>query len=97
MDTYTPYVYTALWLILSIYMFYIALKNSKFFFVLSGFFLFLSGWYLADELLTDINLFEGTYVWIYRSVAIVVLIACAFAYLKYRKSVANQENNTQDE
>ncbi len=96
MDAFTPYVYTALWLILAIYMFYLAIKNSKFFFVLSGFFLFLSGWYLSDELLTDINLFEGIYVWIYRGVAIIVLIACAFAYLKYRKSATNHEDYSQD-
>lgn len=86
MDAYTGYVYTALWLILAIYMFYLAFKESKFFFVLSAFFAFLCGWYLANELLTDINLFEGYYSLIYRGVALIVLIVCVIAYLKRRKN-----------
>lgn len=91
MDAYTGYVYAGMWLVLAIYLFYTAIKNSKFFFVLSGFFLFLSGWYLADELL-PVNLFEGVYSYIYRGVAIVVLIACAIAYMRYRKSTKNDDN-----
>ncbi len=85
MDAFTGYVYTALWLILAIYMFITALKNSKFFFLLSGFFLFLSCWQLADELLS-VNLFEGVYSLIYRGVAVVVLVVCIVAYLRHKKS-----------
>ncbi len=90
MDAYTGYVYAAMWLVIAIYLFYTALKNSKFFFVLSGFFLFLGGWYLADELLA-VDLFAGVYSYIYRGVAIVVLIACAIAYMRYRKSTKNDD------
>ncbi len=91
MDAYTGYVYAAMWLIIAIYLFYTAIKNNKFFFVLSGFFLFLSGWYLADELLA-VDLFSGVYSYIYRGVAIVVLIVCAVAYMKYRKAQRNDDN-----
>ncbi len=85
MDAYSGYVYTAMWLILAIYMFYQAVKNYKFFFVLSGFFLFMSGWYLANELLA-VDLFSGVYSWIFRGVAVVVLIACVIAYICHRKN-----------
>lgn len=86
MDAFTGYVYTAMWFILAVYMFYLAIKNSKFFFVLSAFFLFLSGWYLCDELLTNVDLFSGIYSWIYRGVALIVLIVCIIAYLRYKKN-----------
>lgn len=89
MDAYTGYIYTALWLILAIYMFYLAFKESKFFFVLSAFFAFLCGWYLTDELLTNVDMFSGVYSLIYRGVAVVVLIVCVIAYLKHRKNTAN--------
>ncbi|MBQ8860945.1 MAG: hypothetical protein IJ015_06400 [Ruminococcus sp.] len=86
MDAFSGYIYSALWLIIAVYLFYQAFKESKFLFFLSAFFLFLSGWYLADELLKTINLFEGVYSWIFRSVALVVLIICAIVYLRYRKN-----------
>lgn len=94
MDAYTGYVYTALWLILAVYMFYLAFKENKFFFVLSAFFAFLCGWYLADELLTTVDMFSGVYSLIYRGVALIVLIVCVIAYLKYRKI---RENTHHDE
>ena len=85
MDAFTGYVYTVMWFILAVYMFYLSFKHTKFFFVLSAFFLFLSGWYLCDELIVGVDLFSGVYSWIYRGVALVVLIICVIAYLKYKK------------
>lgn len=87
MDAFTGYVYTAMWFILAVYMFYLAFKHTKFFFVLSAFFLFLSGWYLCDELITGVDLFSGIYSWIYRGVALIVLILCVIAYLRYKKNL----------
>ncbi len=92
MDAYSGYIYSAVWLIIAIYLFVQAFKETKFLFFLSSFFLFLSGWYFANEILTSVNLFEGVYSWIFRGVAIVVLIVCAVAYLKYRKNRTNTDN-----
>ncbi len=92
MDAFTGYVYSAMWLVLGIYMFYLSFKHSKFFFVLSAFFLYSSVWYLCDELITGVDLFSGIYSWIYRGVSIVVLIACVIAYSKYRRSLSESEN-----
>lgn len=78
------YVYVALWYILAAYLFYIAVKESRFFFVLSGFFIFLGTWALVDVFI-ETDLMGGVYGWIYRGVAIVVLIVCAVWYYLSRK------------
>ena len=91
MEAYTGYIYAAMWLILAIYMFYLAFKHSKFLFVLSGFFLYSFVWQLTDKLI-ETNLFAPPYSFIYRGVAIVVLIVCIVAYSKARKARLNEEN-----
>ena len=98
MDNYTGYIYSAMWFIIAVYLFFFSFKQTKFFFFLSAFFLYMAGWYLTDTILTDVNLFEGTYVIIFRSVAGIVLVASAIAYIRYKKAIANimkenQENN----
>lgn len=98
MDNYTGYIYSAMWFIIAVYLFCQAFKQTKFFFFLSAFFLYMAGWYLTDTILTNVNLFEGTYVIIFRSVAGVVLVVSVIAYIRYRKTIAdimkeNQENN----
>lgn len=85
MDAYSGYIYAGLWLIIAIYLFVQAFKETKFLFFLSAFFLFMSGWYLADELLISINLFEGVYSLVFRGVNVLVLSVCAAAYIIKRK------------
>ena len=89
---FTGYVYAVTFLIIAVYLFIQAFKKHKILFMLSGYFLFMSGWYLANELLTTVNLFEGIYSWIFRGVALVVLIICAIVYVIYRR---NKQNETQ--
>ncbi len=79
------YIYVVLWYILAAYMFYVAVKESRFFFVIAGFFIFLGSWALADNLV-EADLMGGVYGWIYRGVAIVVLILCALRYYFYKKN-----------
>ena len=79
------YIYAAVWLILAVYLFFIALRESRFFFVLSGFFLFLAGWALANEFV-ELDLMSVLYGWIYRGVALAVLILCAVRYYFYKKN-----------
>ncbi len=93
MDAFSGYVYTALWFVVAIYMAYLAIKHSKFFFVLSGFFLFMSVWYLINELTPDIDMFAGTYQWIFRAVAMCILIVIIIAYIIYKKSVKNEDSS----
>ena len=79
------YIYAVMWLLIAAYLFYLAVKESKFFFILSGFFVFLAGWALANELLPDINLFSGVWGWIYRGVAAVLLLICIAKFLLGRR------------
>ncbi|MBR2715455.1 MAG: hypothetical protein IKB73_04520 [Ruminococcus sp.] len=91
MDAYTGYIYSAVWLIIAVYLFFTAIKHSRFFFFLSGFFLYLSGWYLLDEILTDVDMFSGVYNLIFRGVAVVVLIVCTVVYVRYKRDIAERD------
>ncbi len=91
MEAYTGYVYAGMWFILAVYMFYLAFKHSKFLFVLSGFFLYSGVWQLTDKLIKT-NLYEPPYSFIYRGVALVVLIACIIVYIRHKKSLPLKED-----
>lgn len=80
----SSYIYVVLWYILAAYLFYAALKDSRFFFVLSGFFVFLGTWALVD-IIIETDLMSGVYGWIYRGAAILVLILCAVKYYLTKK------------
>ena len=84
MGEITGYIYAAVWLLIAVYMIYLAIKENKFFIVLSLFFIFMSVWYFADELV-DVDLFSGIYSLIFRAVALLVFIICGIKYLKYKK------------
>jgi len=88
MDNFTGYIYSAMWFIIAVYLFYQAFKQTKFFFFLSAFFLYMAGWYLTDTILTNVNLFEGTYVVIFRCVAGFVLVISLIAYIRYKRAIS---------
>ena len=79
------FVYVALWYILAVYLIYVAIKESKFFFIPAAFFVFLGSWALAD-ILIETDLMHGAYGWIYRGVAILALIICAVWYYFRKKN-----------
>ena len=79
------YIYLVLWLALAGYSIYLGIKASPFFFVPAGFFLFSAGWTVANELIKNVNLFGGGYAWIYRGVAIAVLVICVIRFILYKK------------
>lgn len=96
MDAYSGYIYAVLWLIIAVYMFWQARKESKFLYVLSGFFLFLFGWYLTNELMPSVDLFSGTYSIIFRCIMVVMLIACIIVYIRYRKKNPSEGDSDSD-
>jgi len=81
------YIYSAVWLIVAIYMFYLAVKEHKFFITLGIYFVYMSGWYLANNLIPDVDLFSGIYSWIFRGVSAVVLAICAIVYFNYKRKM----------
>lgn len=81
----TGAIFAAMWFILAAYLFYLAVREDRFFFLIAPFFLFLGGWALAD-LLTETDLMAGAFLWIYRGVAAVMLIICGIKYYFMRRS-----------
>ena len=79
------YIYAVLWYILAAYLIYMAIKETRFFFVPAAFFVFLGTWALVD-LFIEPDLMSGVYGWIYRGVALVVLIICTVWYFLKKKS-----------
>ena len=79
------YIFAAAWFLLAGYLFYAGFKESKFFFFLSAFFVFLGIWALLDELL-EADLMDGAFGWIYRGVALVILIVTVVYYYRSKKN-----------
>ena len=75
------YVYAGVWLLIAVYLFYTAIRRDRtpILFILGGFMVFMSVWELADTI-SDLNLKAGTYGWIYRGVALVMLIICGVRF-----------------
>lgn len=97
MGGFMNYIYSALWFIIAIYLFYQGIKQTKALFMLSAFFLYMSVWYLIDAILPGIDMFNGVYGIIFRCVAGVVLIVCIIAYIRYRKAITAIMNEQKDE
>ena len=79
------YIYAVLWFVLAAYLIYIAIRETKFFFVPAAFFVFLGVWALVD-IFVEPNLMSGVYGWIYRGVSLLVLIICAVWYFFKKKN-----------
>jgi hypothetical protein len=81
----TGYIYTAVWLLLAAYMIYVTVKRYRtpIMFILSGFMVFLAVWEFVN-VLTPVDLKAGVYGWVYRGIALVVLVLCLIWYFVLR-------------
>ena len=81
----TGYIYIAVWLLLAAYMIYVTVKRYRtpIMFILSGFMVFLAVWELVN-VLTPVDLKAGVYGWVYRGIALVVLVLCLIWYFVLR-------------
>lgn len=80
-------VYLILWALLAAYCFYSAHKLSPILYILGSFFVFMFGWYLANDLL-PLNLFDGMYNIIFRCIAggfLVLFVGLYFWVKKHSK------------
>ncbi len=82
---YLNIVYIVVWGIIALYLFFSAYRISNILYLAGGFFLFLFGWSLANQLL-DVDLFAGMYNIIFRCIAAVFLIVFIIIYLLIKKS-----------
>ena len=71
------WLYTVVWFLIAGYILYtyITRERSPILLILSGFLVFLGVWELID-VFNEANMKAGVYGWIYRGVALVVLVAC---------------------
>ena len=70
------FIFAAMWIIIALYLFFLAFTEDTFFFFIAPFFAFLGVWQLLDRLNTSVDMMAGPAVWIYRGVATVMLIIC---------------------
>ncbi|MGN0558513.1 MAG: hypothetical protein ACI4IS_03565 [Acutalibacteraceae bacterium] len=86
MENFTQYLFVLLWAFMAVYLFVQGLKVNKICFVYSVFFLFMTGWYLADIIYTDIDMMHGSLGWVFRGiVGAVLLFTIIVAVVKRRK------------
>lgn len=79
------YVYAALWFIVGIILFVRFRREGKIIIPISIYFLFLGGWWLANEFV-EADLLHGTYAWILRGISAAVIAVCGIYYFKKRKN-----------
>ncbi len=80
------YLYTVVWILIAGYIIYtyITRERSPILLILSGFLVFLGVWELIDAI-NEVNMKAGVYGWIYRGVALVVLLACLIWMFFFRR------------
>ena len=89
------YVYAGIWLLIAIILFLRFRKESHSVYLLSGYFVVLSGWWLANEL-TEVDLMHGAWSWAIRGVSIAVLSAAVLFYYAERKRQINKTSRNTD-
>lgn len=94
------YVYAGLWLICGLLLLFRFGKESRVFYALGGFFLFLGAWWLANIFL-PVNLFEGAWLWVLRGLSACALALAVYGYYaekkKTLKAKEEQEQILQEE
>ncbi len=80
------YFYGVMWLAVGLILIFSLKKESKIFYFLGGYFLFLGGWWIVNELMPGINLFDGPWGVALKVISGLVLVVIGiFYYKKYWK------------
>lgn len=78
------FFYAGVWAVVALFLFVMAIKESKLFFLVSGLFGFMSIWWLVNEFV-EVNLFEGVYGIVFRVIVGLVLLALLIIYAMKKK------------
>ena len=81
----TGILFAVMWFLIAGYLFFLGVREDRFCLFIAPFFLFLGGWALADQI-SSADLMAGAYLWIYRGVAVVMLIICGIKYYIMKKN-----------
>lgn len=88
------YFYGFLWIAVGLILLFSMAKESKIFYLAGGFFLFLGGWWLADTMLPEVNLFEGGWGIALRCITGAALLVLAVAFFReYKRKKQEAEDN----
>lgn len=81
-----PYFYTIMWFMVGLILIFAMSKENKIFLLAGAFFLLLGGWWLANELLPDIDMFAGGWGIGLRCITGAALVILSVAFIKeYKK------------
>ena len=80
------YFYAILWFAIGLILIFSVSKENKVFYFAGGFFLLLGGWWLADALLPEVDLFAGGWGIALKCVTGAALVVLAYFFIReYRK------------
>lgn len=79
------YVYAVLWFVIAAMLIFRFSKESKFFYIAGGAFIFLGIWWLLDAIYPEYNMFEGIPGIIFRVVLAIVLLLTGIYYYRMKK------------
>ena len=77
-------MYLVLWAGLGAYCLIMARKLSPILYILGGFFAFMFIWYLVNDL-TAVDMFAGTYNYVFRGICLVFLVVVIIMYIMIKK------------
>ena len=88
MTQYLQIIYTVMWFVIAIGIFYVGRKNNLGITttVTSAMFLFMGIWRLIDVLVPGVDFMAGVVAWVFRTIIALFGVAIALCYIQYRKS-----------
>lgn len=83
------YMYAGLWIIIGLILIFSMAKENKIFILAGAFFLVLGGWWLADGLLPEVDLFSGGWGTALKCITGAALLILTAAFVReYRRKTA---------
>lgn len=88
------YMYAGLWIVIGLILIFSMAKENKIFILAGMFFLVLGGWWLANTLLPEVDLFSGGWGIALKCVTGAALVILTAAFVReYRKKTAEAKKN----
>lgn len=87
------YLYSGLWFVVAVLLFVRFRKEGKVIYLLSGYFVFMGVWWLADAIMA-VDLMSGVYGWILRGVSFVVILILLLMYFRSKNKKSTDETLT---
>lgn len=78
------YIYALMWMVIGALIFVKTRKINPVFYIVSLYFEFMGVCWLINEV-TAINVFEGTYLVIFRAISVIMLIVVSAVYFKEKR------------